>query len=548
MSMRNSWLVVVFVVVTAAVFAQVPATAPPTATEPPMVAAPAEPQDPTPGGVPEEEPEAATSRPREVGPDTVVDGDHGTIDFTSPDPYGTAGIVMRANQGWLDIVAKVGGTGSGSGFSVVNSSDQSVFRVTGYGTAGIGTASPSSMLDIERNQDNGTVIELNNANTGSSSTTAYTGLKFMEGATLKAAMNSVGSGSTLSPGGPGTFQLWNYPAAPMLFATSATERMRITATGNVGIGTTSPAQKLAVLSQSNSVAALFAQASSVYGANTTTYETAATGLSYQNISTGVTNSGTGIGQRGATTLFGAGTLVGATGLQADVSVETGQTGTIANAIGLYTKISRNQGTITNGYGIHVGNVEATNAWGIYQSSTDDANYFGGAVTVAPSGTTGTRLTVNGDINVTGTITGAKVVNAVYQDVAEWVPASADMEPGTVVVLNRDRNNEVMPSHHAYDTGVAGVVSAQPGILLGIGDTSKEQIATTGRVRVRVDATRSPIRIGDLLVTSDIPGTAMRSDPIQISGRTFHQPGTIIGKALEPLADGEGEILVLLSLQ
>jgi hypothetical protein len=31
-------------------------------------------------------------------------------------------------------------------------------------------------------------------------------------------------------------------------------------------------------------------------------------------------------------------------------------------------------------------------------------------------------------------------------------------------------------------------------------------------------------------------------------RSFHQPGTIIGKALEPLASGKGEILVLLSLQ
>jgi hypothetical protein len=41
---------------------------------------------------------------------------------------------------------------------------------------------------------------------------------------------------------------------------------------------------------------------------------------------------------------------------------------------------------------------------------------------------------------------------------------------------------------------------------------------------------------------------MRSEPIEVQGRTFHQPGTIIGKALEPLDSGLGEILVLLSLQ
>jgi hypothetical protein len=96
--------------------------------------------------------------------------------------------------------------------------------------------------------------------------------------------------------------------------------------------------------------------------------------------------------------------------------------------------------------------------------------------------------------------------------------------------------------------VAGVVSAQPGIILGKGGAEKEQIATTGRVRVRVDATAAPIRIGDLLVTSDKPGMAMKSLPIEMGGAALHRPGTIVGKALEPLPKGEGEILVLLSLQ
>lgn len=167
---------------------------------------------------------------------------------------------------------------------------------------------------------------------------------------------------------------------------------------------------------------------------------------------------------------------------------------------------------------------------------------------------GTRLhiagntLVAGNLNVTGAITGATVIGATYQDVAEWVPAKSDMVPGTVVILNPEVNNEVMPSSGRYDVRVAGVVSHQPGLILGVAGDAKEQIATTGRVRVKVDATTAPIRIGDLLVTSDRPGMAMRSDAIEIQGRKFHQPGTIIGKALEPLASGEGEILVLLSLQ
>jgi hypothetical protein len=100
----------------------------------------------------------------------------------------------------------------------------------------------------------------------------------------------------------------------------------------------------------------------------------------------------------------------------------------------------------------------------------------------------------------------------------------------------------------YDTTVAGVVSAKPGLALGESAPSKELIATTGRVRVRADASQSPIRIGDLLVTSGRPGMAMRSEPIEVGGAKIHRPGTLIGKALEPLQSGQGEILVLLSLQ
>ena len=153
-----------------------------------------------------------------------------------------------------------------------------------------------------------------------------------------------------------------------------------------------------------------------------------------------------------------------------------------------------------------------------------------------------RLDVAGNINVSGNI------NAKYQDVAEWVPATADLDAGTVVVLNPHRDNEVMASSRAYDTSVAGVVSAQPGLTLGEKSDTKETIATMGRVRVRVDARNAPIAIGDLLVTSDQPGIAMKSLPVEVGGMAMHRPGTIIGKALQPLAGGTGEILVLLSLQ
>jgi hypothetical protein len=74
------------------------------------------------------------------------------------------------------------------------------------------------------------------------------------------------------------------------------------------------------------------------------------------------------------------------------------------------------------------------------------------------------------------------------------------------------------------------------------------VATTGRVKVKVDASAGPIQVGDLLVTGDKEGVAKKSEPLSLGGVEIHRPGTLMGKALEPLAKGTGEILVLLSLQ
>jgi hypothetical protein len=160
----------------------------------------------------------------------------------------------------------------------------------------------------------------------------------------------------------------------------------------------------------------------------------------------------------------------------------------------------------------------------------------------------TTLDVGGNIHASGSITGGTVIGATYQDVAEWVPASESIAPGTVVIVDANAVNGVAPSNRPYDTAVAGVISARPGVLLGEEGPSKVKVATTGRVRVRVDASRFPIHPGDLLVSGDKPGMAMRSEPVEIAGLKMHRPGTLIGKALEPLESGEGEVLVLLSLQ
>ena len=67
-------------------------------------------------------------------------------------------------------------------------------------------------------------------------------------------------------------------------------------------------------------------------------------------------------------------------------------------------------------------------------------------------------------------------------------------------------------------------------------------------KVKVDASYGPIVAGDLLGTNPTPGHAMRSAPVDLGGTPVHHPGTLLRKALEPLAAGQGEILVLLTLQ
>jgi hypothetical protein len=43
------------------------------------------------------------------------------------------------------------------------------------------------------------------------------------------------------------------------------------------------------------------------------------------------------------------------------------------------------------------------------------------------------------------------------------------------------------------------------------------------VKVKVDATNGPIQIGDLLVTADKEGFAMKSVPVEIGGIRIHRP-------------------------
>jgi hypothetical protein len=152
----------------------------------------------------------------------------------------------------------------------------------------------------------------------------------------------------------------------------------------------------------------------------------------------------------------------------------------------------------------------------------------------------------GDVEVLGNITVGGDVILANKDCAEDFEVAGAVEPGAVVVINSSGILE--PCEEAYDKRVAGVVSGageyRPGIILGRRETRENEVpvALLGRVYCKVDACNGPIEIGDLLTTSATPGHAMLArDP----ARAF---GTVIGKALQPLADGQGMIPILVALQ
>jgi hypothetical protein len=127
-----------------------------------------------------------------------------------------------------------------------------------------------------------------------------------------------------------------------------------------------------------------------------------------------------------------------------------------------------------------------------------------------------------------------------------VLATDAVEPGSVMIIDQD--GILQPCADAYDKRVAGVISGagdlKPGLVLNRKEERSDRmpIALVGKVNCKVDATRAPIEVGDLLTTSSMRGHAMKvAEPL----RAF---GAVLGKALRPLSEGTGVIPILVTLQ
>ncbi|HEX6044940.1 MAG TPA: hypothetical protein VFZ22_10660 [Pyrinomonadaceae bacterium] len=384
-------------------------------------------------------------------------------------------------------------------------------RIDQNGYVGIGTSSPADLLHISNNATNSVgTIRLQ----GGNNTAGFIGVWDFVPMLLLSNNRHPGTANNYKTTSAGSLILIGVDSAPgdLGFYTTSTgttptytELVRMKASGRVGIGTGTPGYQLDV--QGGSI----------------------------NSSGGLCIAGdckTAWSQVGATQWTTSGTTI---------NYSTGNVG--IGVASPTTKLDVN-GTV-NATGLTVNGTAVTSSQ--WATSGTAINYSTGNVGIATASPT-EKLDVTGNVKVTGNLTVSGNIAAKYQDVAEWVESSQDLAPGTVVVLDTARSNQVVAAKQAYDSRVAGVISAQPGLVLGEAAQGRVLVATTGRVRVKVDASNGPIQIGDLLVTSDREGVAMKSVPVEIGGVRIHRPGTLIGKALEPLAKGTGEILALLSLQ
>lgn len=130
-----------------------------------------------------------------------------------------------------------------------------------------------------------------------------------------------------------------------------------------------------------------------------------------------------------------------------------------------------------------------------------------------------------------------------------VAGSECIEPGMVVAIDAEHPGQLRIADKAYDRTVAGIISGangvDPGLTMSQEGTVADgslPVALTGRVYVWADASNGLIEPGDLLTTSDIPGHAMKVTDYSKAH------GAILGKAMSSLEQGQGLVLVLVTLQ
>jgi hypothetical protein len=469
--------------------------------------------------------------------------------------------------GFADGTDNIGGSGSGHSLSAADGDPVDAVYVNNSGQVGVGTMAPTHKLHVVGHirADGFSVARRFSASTDQAVARESDNgqVRISGGRELRSVTDGVkGAGIVLEGrdyGGKdsgGTMKLSAMPGHSIRFQHLSkdgvvTERLIMDGTGDIGIGTTTPAAKLDVAGTIRSSSGGFKFPD---GTVQTTASTGGNGIvlpydgtvSSSSAAFSVTNDGTAMGVHG-------------------VHSTTGNEGSLGHKwAGVYGVGSAGKPGVTGFGSTGVGGTTYGTGIGVRGSNSTSGNFgqLGGsdygvyAYAYLPS--SAAIKAVSGSNSYAADFTGKVVIRSTSGDpvielgkgldYAEGFDVSndADYSRGTVMIIDPDTPGKLTTSSEPYDSKVAGIIAGANGLGSGVrlgGDKFDYDIALAGRVYCNVDATENGVEPGDLLTTSSVPGYAMR---VSDSDRA---QGAIIGKAMEKLEKGrKGKILVLVTLQ
>ncbi len=294
----------------------------------------------------------------------------------------------------------------------------------------------------------------------------------------------------------------------------------------------------------------------------------------------VTNSGVGPGvfaTGSGNAIWGVTTSISSAGVLGDNTFGEAVVGRNRGGNGVGAVVGRNDST---GYGVRGFNTKAgigvlgqsgisggTGVAGRFEnvnaaSSANALEVFtngSGLALRASAGNTSANIAVfqqNGANRVRIDATGQVIANGGFTtggaDVAEYFDITGERnsyEPGDVLVISQSADRTVEKSSGAYSSLVSGVYATKPGMMLTEKDPVNEDLShmvpmgVIGVIPTKICLEGGVIRRGDLIVTSSIPGVAMKGDPEKV------KIGQVIGKALQDYNANEvGKINVLVSIK
>lgn len=207
----------------------------------------------------------------------------------------------------------------------------------------------------------------------------------------------------------------------------------------------------------------------------------------------------------------------------------------------------------------IANIDGVN--GVYAAAKDGTHALNVDGTARINGqTTGHALIVEGSARISGGTSVTHLVDTFINASGQKLKTGDVIKlKGTPVTRFRGLNNkapvaEVTLADRENDPLVIGIVDCEaipdaespdtridPEDPTFIENGGELYVVTLGTfAHCQVDATEAPIEVGDLLTSSKNPGHAKKATTPQI--------GSIIGKALEPMAKGTGYIAVFVNIQ